>query len=527
MDLECLQIIGPPGTGKTQSLLRILGELAQRIPIDKILFCSFTRAAIREASRRVQEQLGVNRQELVYFGTIHSICFQHLGLTRKNVVSYHHRKQFCDAQNMKLTPQADPALEQALDEPWEPIGQEEGDVFFQWYDWARNCCLPLEEAAAAFDPPESVPWNRDRMVRLAYEYEAFKREQGLFDFTQMLTNVALEGWVPPVKVLVLDEAQDLSPLQQRLFLNWAKERVAYIGADEDQTIYTFQGADPTWLLKLPGERFFLQQSHRVPQQIRNLAVRLITKNRRRYNKNWLPTSRPGRVYLDTDFELLIPEIARQDATWFLLARNNIYLQFYATKLLHHGIPYVNLRGTSPLAKIPRSILTALKIASGQKIAMGELQALARDVPATPWFRHGAKAELERRAKEDPNQSVRFSDLGYLGGTPLLVEKLGRVETCLVPLKKLEGTKEYFLKVYQRYGFAGLQDRPKVTLSSIHGVKGREADNVVLLPHLTRRTEDGYAADPEPERRVWYVGVTRAKERLYILEPFQRRIFEDW
>lgn len=524
-----MQIIGPPGTGKTRKLMDILAALVKQVSIDQVLFCSFTRAAVKEAVKRVQETMDVSQYELPYFGTIHRLCFRHLGLTKKNVVSRKHKKEFCDAHNMGLSDLGNGTdIDVALDEPWEPVGNEEGDVFFSWYEWARNCCLPLEEAAKAFEANETVPWSVPRALRLAAAYEDYKRQNGLMDFPQMLIEVDRSQWVPPVKVIVLDEGQDLSPLQLRLFMRWSAEKATYIGADEDQCVYNFQGADPSWLLALPGQRAFLEQSYRVPRTVGDFAQRLIAKNKRRYEKTWRPTEKPGKLLMDTDFEPLIDHIARQEESWFLLARNNIYLQFYADILLRHGIPYTNLRGASPLAKLPTSIFSAIKLATGQKIDATELRLLVKDVAATPWFRRGAKTEIEKRTKEYPQDVFRLNDLVYLGADPLLLERLSRIETCLEPVKRLEGNKAYYLKVYKRYGMAGLENRhPKVTLSSIHGVKGAEADNVVLLPNLTRRTEDAYGEDPEPERRVWYVGATRAKKRLFILEPSQKRFFEDW
>ncbi|KKK84378.1 hypothetical protein LCGC14_2783910, partial [marine sediment metagenome] len=61
-------------------------------------------------------------------------------------------------------------------------------------------------------------------------------------------------------------------------------------------------------------------------------------------------------------------------------------------------------------------------------------------------------------------------------------------------------------------------RPRITLMSIHQSKGREAPTICLDTELARRTYSSMLWQPEDEHRVWYVAVTRAKERLVIMEP---------
>ena len=60
--------------------------------------------------------------------------------------------------------------------------------------------------------------------------------------------------------------------------------------------------------------------------------------------------------------------------------------------------------------------------------------------------------------------------------------------------------------------------PRITLSTIHGAKGGEADNVLLLPDITKSAVEHNDINPDELHRLFYVAVTRAKKSLHILEP---------
>ena len=64
----------------------------------------------------------------------------------------------------------------------------------------------------------------------------------------------------------------------------------------------------------------------------------------------------------------------------------------------------------------------------------------------------------------------------------------------------------------------LNKSPRITLSTIHGVKGGEQDNVVLLTDLSNNTQRNYEKNPDDENRLFYVGATRAKDHLHIIRP---------
>lgn len=68
-------------------------------------------------------------------------------------------------------------------------------------------------------------------------------------------------------------------------------------------------------------------------------------------------------------------------------------------------------------------------------------------------------------------------------------------------------------------------KPRIRLSTIHGSKGGEADHVVLLPDMARRTYNEMLDRPEDEARVWYVGVTRSKRKLTVTKARDKLHYE--
>ena len=64
----------------------------------------------------------------------------------------------------------------------------------------------------------------------------------------------------------------------------------------------------------------------------------------------------------------------------------------------------------------------------------------------------------------------------------------------------------------------INKNPRIIMSTIHGAKGGECTNVVLLTDLTENTMKGYEKNPDDEERLFYVGATRTKETLHIVNP---------
>jgi superfamily I DNA/RNA helicase len=93
----------------------------------------------------------------------------------------------------------------------------------------------------------------------------------------------------------------------------------------------------------------------------------------------------------------------------------------------------------------------------------------------------------------------------------------------IPLEQ----REYYLAILRRGGPKALSQHPRHHVSTIHGVKGGEATHVVLFTDLAKKSYAEYSKNPDDEIRVFYVGVTRAKEHLHIVLPQTNMYFNEY
>ena len=82
-------ILGPPGTGKTTRLLQLLEHEVERVgDVTRIAFVSFTRKATQEAAERIERNLKLDKKQMRYFRTIHSLCYRELGVASGGLLKY-------------------------------------------------------------------------------------------------------------------------------------------------------------------------------------------------------------------------------------------------------------------------------------------------------------------------------------------------------------------------------------------------------------------------------------------------------
>lgn len=521
-DLDVRHIHGPPGSGKTERAMGLVQQFMESgEPPDSLGFTTFTRGAVRTFETRLLERTGLrSREELPFIGTIHSICFRLLALRRSQIMINEDWSRFCEAHKLAFTPDRR-YLDQTLFEPT-TTGTKDADQLRAFYERYRNMSLnSLEDAYYAY-PWYSSPPSFARVQQFIDDFDAFRADTGKLDFTDILNLALQEGVTPTVERWIVDEAQDLNPLQRDVLFYWLRrsKSVAFF-SDINQTVYTFAGANPSWLMDIPVTED-LHRSRRVPRKPRDLAVRLISRNAERYETPFEARPEDGDLQRTWSRPLvMVNQFPMNGETTAVLVRNRFLLKPWIEALRKQVVPFHNLRGFSPLRDVPRGVKIALQIGSGLAVSVRELSALLESVLQKDWLPRGIKAQVERMARFDESRWLTLADIRTILTADRLVDLLSNINTCLNPLREPTGEwKSYLVQLVRKFGMDVLHQPEPVTLSTIHGVKGMEFSHVYLSIDLSKRSWQGIKTAPQDERRIFYVGATRCKISLHLLRSTQ-------
>jgi len=454
-------IIGPPGCGKTTSLLDILEkELASGISPDKIAFISFTKKSVEEAIDRACDRFSFVKSDLVYFRTIHSLAFMLMGLKKTDVMQAKDYTKIGNHLGLRFN------CTRSF-EDFAPASRNPGDQysFIDSFSRARKI-----EPMAVWDTVDHDGLNWWEYLRYVDTVSDYKRSRNLTDFTDMLS---CRSEPLSMEVCIIDEAQDLSTSQWDFIDHtFSKTKRIYIAGDDDQAIFEWSGADIRRFANLKGERTVLHQSYRIPKEVHSFATDITSKIKGRIDKDYLPRDSEGVVEHWGD----VDSIDMSSGTWLLLARNGYLLSELAACVKNGGYKYT-LKNMDSVSKADvRMIQLWERKRGGLKLTSSEtlsLESYTSNVHSNKIW-HEAFDKLEAEVRE------------------YYVSLLRRGESLTAPAR--------------------------ITLSTIHGSKGGEADNVVLLTDMARSTWDSVPMNRASEYRVWYVGATRAKNTLNIVRP---------
>lgn len=499
-------ILGPPGTGKTTTLLNIVEEkLAAGIAPQEIAFVSFTRKAANEARDRALEKFDhLQKKSFVHFRTLHSTAYRQLQLGQSDVVRKEDLKEIADLAGLAFKGYINQMEGMAGAASADP-----GDLALFIIGLARAQMIDPAKMYNMLPADLRYELKATQYNHFLNTYLEYKKETGLIDFTDMLELARLEGSLQGVKVAIVDEAQDLDRMQwayvEALF---ADVDELYIAGDDDQAIYRWSGADIDTFLNLPGQRRVLERSWRLPREIWQYANKFTTRIKTRYEKDWHPNEEKGLVkfYPKIDY---VP--IKEGGQWLLLVRNGYQMKPIREMLENWGVPYA-VRGDSQIrAAHMRAINNWERLKKGERISKADAQNV---------YDH---LEHNQVAGDKDLQFAMQDTFTYDELSKGFGLKVKQYEDWWTALKKIPKETSAYYRRARRHGekLAGV---PRVNLSTIHGVKGGEADNVMLVSDMSSRTLKGFERNPDDEHRVFYVGATRAKKSLHLVTGDHRKAY---
>jgi superfamily I DNA/RNA helicase len=471
------------GAGKTSAIIDEMTELLKTYRPDEIAFVTFTRKGVTNGIERV---LQVNPQltadDLIHFKTLHALCFRELGLKHASIIE----RSDMDKFNAMFNNYFHITLQEAFEK------QTKDDTLLSRYDAIRNGSTKGIFIHGNYD--------EERYVKLTKAYEVFKLENHLVDFHDCLLKFREKNKPVNVKVAFIDEAQDLTLLQwevcQIAFSSAEKVRIA---GDDFQSLFTYAGASPRTLVSL-AHRYHtikLETSYRLPGAVYRFAKGITRMIGDKIDKDFKPAKDvEGFVEAVSDRNLLMRRIRKDMADngltpyrWYLLFRNNCFIDETAVLLEQYAIPYHTARGfcipEKDIAKIKR-FYNYRKQGFGSKDAF---EKFCKDYHIT-----------------DINEDFTESDL--------------------IPSEK----RYVYFDYVQKFGVEELVEmankEPFLLLSTTHRVKGGEADFVVTFLDCTRSVAENAMLNMDEELRVLYVACTRAKTGLFLVSGRGRYSLDD-
>jgi DNA helicase-2/ATP-dependent DNA helicase PcrA len=490
-------ILAGAGSGKTTTITRRIAQqvAAGAFAPTQIMAVTFTDKAAGELRTRLAA-LGVQR---VRAGTFHSAALRQL-------------RHFAPETVGKILPSKALMLRQianGLPAPFKfrPAGDLATEI-----EWAKNrriSAARYRTEVEGRDPP--IP--ADLMHRVYRDYEQRKASEGSLDFEDLLELAvqlferdarACETFRAQYRAFTVDEYQDVNLLQQELLEHWLGDRddLCVVG-DDYQSIYAFTGAGPEHLLDVPRRYpsalvVRLEENYRSTPQVLELANRLVPKLGGA-EKVLRPTLADGPEPVVRAFAT--PEAEGRDLVAAIRAL---------------GVP---LEEVAILCRTNARLTDFEELLHDAHIPFQGASLLQRDAARRIVRR------LERLAGVDAEAAVRAaaSEAGWL---PQLPDKLGDRELVrqtdlarLVALAEVfDGDAVAFVEDLRRRFDPGGDSAKGVHLLTLHRAKGLEFEAVFLprleekeLPSRQART----AAELAEERRLLYVGMTRAKRVLWL------------
>lgn len=584
------------GTGSISEHLKSMLQVKPVSP-QNIMAVTFTNKAAGEMKKRLESKLGKDMAEKVYAKTFHSAC---VGILREYAMFVGFKRDFAiyDEKDCKSV----------LKDIYKANGIKEkelhkDDVLNHISIWKDKMITP--DMAIS----QSTISSYNTVAHLYKEYQERLKNANAMDFDDLIGNtIQLLKEHPDIQAelqkkiqyIMVDEYQDTNASQHELLsLLVSHEHNICVVGDDDQSIYSFRGADVDNILNFPQEFdgthiIKMEQNYRSDGNILNLANSLIGHNTKRHNKSlWTyrnPGVMPTYTYYASDYDetdSIVEDIKDYIAAGnnysdvAILYRNSRLSYVIERSLAREKIPYKIVGGFKfferaevkdiiaylcvianpaddqrlkriinvPARKIGAATVDKIAtLAQQYKVSMMEIirnadlyPAIAKAKPALDSFikmydtmclmaNGSTLGELTQSVIKYSGYRKMLEDKGVDGK-----DELQNVEQVVVAAEEFEhahiktNLSEFLAEISLLSAVDTLSsEENKVVMMTLHASKGLEFKNVYIIgleDSIIPSSRDDVGI--EEERRLLYVGMTRAKEELHLSTAKQRHTFGAW
>ncbi len=554
-------ILAGAGSGKTRALTYKVIYLMQEknIPGENILMVTFTNKAAAEMKERIRASLG-NTPSQPVVATFHSLCAKilriegkYIGLSSKFVIY--------DTQDQQ------DAIKEAMRHLAINTKDFKPNSVLSTISQAKNQLISETEYVNL-----ARGYFQETVAKIYPLYQKILKENDAVDFDDLMSKAILlfrenpqilEKYQSRFKYILIDEYQDTNHAQYSLakMLSAKWGNICVVG-DFSQSIYSWRGADFTNLTKFKqdfknSKTFSMSQNYRSTQKILDAAYSVISKNTTHPILSlWTENSRGDDVtiyearneqdeakFIISRLTSFIDNSSKSYNDVAILYRTNAQSRVIEEVLLHYGVPYVLVGGTRFYErKEVKDILSYLRVLANPKdmVSYKRLEKLGK----------GRLAKFEEFRSELGEINKDTIDLldsviqktGYLAlydesdeEDRTRLENIKELRSVAIEFPEIISFLENVALVEQEYmpdlpaGRQANKDKKNaVTLMTLHAAKGLEFPIVFmvgmeegLFPHSRSQMDRG---ELEEERRLCYVGLTRAKEKLFLTYARKRLFF---
>ena len=549
-------VLAGAGSGKTRVLVhRVLYlVLEKKIRPSNILLTTFTNKAAGEMLERISKVFMQNKiHEQITVGTFHSLCAKILRRDGRSIGIPIGFQIFDDQDQLDTIKEAFSFLDLNTREV-------RPNAVLSMISQAKNQMINEEGYQAI-----AHGYFQEIVAKVYPIYQGLLKDHDALDFDDLLLKTIelfkkapeiLDSYQNKFQYVMVDEYQDTNEAQYQLTkLLGGKSRNICIVGDFSQSIYSFRGADFRNLEKFKhdfpeAKTFPLSQNYRSTQKILDAATSVISKNTLHPVLSLWTENHPGEDIVifpaeseHNEAEFIIQQISNvQQSDVAVLYRTNAQSRALEETFLHNSIPYVLVGGTRFYArKEIKDVLAYLSYLSNPKNKVAFKRILKIGKKRADTFLKYID-EVKENGYQDKKPTIDLLDeiikkTSYLDlynekdpEDKARIENIKELRSVAIEFPDLTQFLENIALVEQEYMPDKLSKNEKdaVTLMTMHAAKGLEFKIVFivgmeegLFPHSQSMLD---ANELEEERRLCYVGITRAKEKLYLCFAKRRLYF---